>query len=172
MYRVSLAYRNDVNWHNHCRVCPQLWSPAPLSRTHQTSTVPLLQVHHMTHVAQRKQLLEALFEKWDSSACGSLELEEVVAVLSTFEGGLGKEALMNGKEKSLLCENSPGGLQPFSDRANEVVARTSLILQAVTSVHGMRCKMKRNSYPDLSVNALLHPFFLCKIPRQRSSPMF
>ncbi|RMC10702.1 hypothetical protein DUI87_12413 [Hirundo rustica rustica] len=55
----------------------------------------------MSHVAQRKQLLEALFEKWDSRACGSLELEEVVAVLSTFEGDMGKEALMKAKEQ--LC---------------------------------------------------------------------
>lgn len=126
----------------------------------------------MSHVAQRKQLLETLFEKWDSNACGSLELEEVVAVLSTFEGGMGKEALMSGKEKSLLCENNTGGLQPFSDRANEVVASISLVLQAVISTHSMRCKMERNSYPNLFVNALLHPLLLCKIPRQRSSPMF
>lgn len=56
----------------------------------------------MSQVAQRKQLLEALFEKWDSKACGSLDLEEVIAVLSTFKECMGKEALMEGKEKSLL----------------------------------------------------------------------
>lgn len=125
----------------------------------------------MSQVAQRKQLLEALFEKWDSNACGSLNLKEVVAVLSRFKGGMGKAALMKGKEKPLLCENSTGGLQPFGDRANDIVASTSLVLQAVISIHSMRCKMERNSYPDLFVNALLHPLLLCKIPRQ-SSPIF
>uniref|UniRef100_A0A8C3QCV9 Uncharacterized protein n=1 Tax=Geospiza parvula TaxID=87175 RepID=A0A8C3QCV9_GEOPR len=56
-------------------------------------------VHRMSHVAQRKHLLEALFEKWDSKACGSLDLEEVIAVLSTFKGHEGKEALMKAKEE-------------------------------------------------------------------------
>lgn len=125
----------------------------------------------MSHVAQRKQLLEALFEKWDSKACGSLDLEEVIAALSKFKGHMGKEALMKGKEKSQLWENNTGGLQPFSDRANEAAASTSLVLQAVISIHSMRCKMGRNSYPDLFVNALLYPLLLGKIPRQRSSPM-
>ncbi|NXS35187.1 EFCB5 protein, partial [Pomatostomus ruficeps] len=62
-------------------------------------------VHHMSHVAQRKQLLEALFEKWDSSACGSLDLEEVVAVLRRFKGGMGREALMKAKQH--LCSRYP-----------------------------------------------------------------
>ncbi|XP_053816821.1 EF-hand calcium-binding domain-containing protein 5 [Vidua chalybeata] len=62
-------------------------------------------VHRMSHVAQRKQLLEALFEKWDSKACGSLDLEEVIAVLSTFKGHMGKEALMEAKEQ--LCSRYP-----------------------------------------------------------------
>ncbi|XP_038013856.1 EF-hand calcium-binding domain-containing protein 5 isoform X2 [Motacilla alba alba] len=62
-------------------------------------------LQRMSHVAQRKQLLEALFEKWDSKACGSLDLEEVVAVLSTFKGGMGKEALMKAKEE--LCSRYP-----------------------------------------------------------------
>ncbi|NXR76672.1 EFCB5 protein, partial [Pycnonotus jocosus] len=74
-------------------------------QTEEEKMEQLEKVHHMSHMAQRKQLLEALFEKWDSSACGSLELEEVVAVLSTFEGGLGKEALMNAKEQ--LCSQYP-----------------------------------------------------------------
>ncbi|NWW29652.1 EFCB5 protein, partial [Panurus biarmicus] len=65
----------------------------------------LEKVHHRSHVAQRKQLLETLFEKWDSSACGSLDLEEVVAVLSTFKGGMGKKALMEAKEQ--LCSRYP-----------------------------------------------------------------
>lgn len=83
--------------------------PASVSRSYQTPAVPLLQIHRLSHVAQRKHLLEALFEKWDSKACGSLDLEEVIAVLSTFKGHKGKEALMKGKEKSLLCENHTGG---------------------------------------------------------------
>ncbi|XP_036251306.1 EF-hand calcium-binding domain-containing protein 5 [Molothrus ater] len=62
-------------------------------------------VHRMSHVAQRKHLLEALFEKWDSKACGSLDLEEVIAVLSTFKGHKGKEALMKAKEE--LCSRYP-----------------------------------------------------------------
>ncbi|NXI16659.1 EFCB5 protein, partial [Irena cyanogastra] len=62
-------------------------------------------VHRLSHMAQRTQLLEALFEKWDSKACGSLDLEEVVAVLSTFEGCMGKEALMKAKEQ--LCSQYP-----------------------------------------------------------------
>ncbi|NXP35142.1 EFCB5 protein, partial [Leiothrix lutea] len=74
-------------------------------QTEEEKMEQLEKVQHMSHVAQRKELLEALFEKWDSNARGSLELEEVVAVLSTFEGGLGKEALMNAKEQ--LCSRYP-----------------------------------------------------------------
>ncbi|XP_064250748.1 EF-hand calcium-binding domain-containing protein 5 isoform X2 [Passer domesticus] len=62
-------------------------------------------VQRTSHLAQRKQLLEALFEKWDSKACGFLELEEVIAVLSTFKGHMGKEALMKAKEE--LCSQYP-----------------------------------------------------------------
>ncbi|XP_005056800.1 PREDICTED: EF-hand calcium-binding domain-containing protein 5 isoform X2 [Ficedula albicollis] len=64
----------------------------------------LEKVQHMSHMAKRKQLLETLFEKWDSSACGSLELEEVIAVLRTFKG-MGEEALMKAKEQ--LCSQYP-----------------------------------------------------------------
>ncbi|NWZ63265.1 EFCB5 protein, partial [Acrocephalus arundinaceus] len=74
-------------------------------QTEEEKMEQLEKVHRLSHVAQRKELLEALFEKWDSSACGSLELEEVVAVLSTFEGGMGKEALMKAKEQ--LCSQYP-----------------------------------------------------------------
>ncbi|NXQ35891.1 EFCB5 protein, partial [Alaudala cheleensis] len=65
----------------------------------------LEKVRHMSHMAQRKQLLEALFEKWDSNACGFLELEEVLDVLSTFKGSMGKKALMKAKEQ--LCSRYP-----------------------------------------------------------------
>ncbi|NXV07651.1 EFCB5 protein, partial [Cettia cetti] len=74
-------------------------------QTKEEKMKQLEKVHHTSHVAQRKQLLEALFEKWDRSACGSLELEEVVAALSTFEGGMGKEALKKAKEQ--LCSQYP-----------------------------------------------------------------
>ncbi|XP_008945447.1 PREDICTED: EF-hand calcium-binding domain-containing protein 5-like, partial [Merops nubicus] len=46
-------------------------------------------------VAQRKLLLEALFQKWDNNASGFVDLEEVDAVLSTFKEGMEKEALRN-----------------------------------------------------------------------------
>ncbi|KAM7033009.1 EF-hand calcium-binding domain-containing protein 5 isoform 2-T2 [Acridotheres tristis] len=74
-------------------------------QTEEEKKKQLEKVHHMAHMAQRKQLLEALFEKWDSNACGSLDLEEVVAVLRTFKGGMGKEVLMNAKEQ--LCSRYP-----------------------------------------------------------------
>ncbi|NWV81098.1 EFCB5 protein, partial [Dasyornis broadbenti] len=67
-------------------------------QTEEEKMKQLEKVHRISHVAQRKQLLKALFEKWDSNACGSLDLEEVVAVLSTFKGGMGKAALMKAKE--------------------------------------------------------------------------
>ncbi|KAJ7402370.1 EF-hand calcium-binding domain-containing protein 5 isoform X2 [Pitangus sulphuratus] len=50
--------------------------------------------HRVSRAAQRKLLLEALFEKWDSNGHGFLDLEEVDAVLSRFMGGMKKEALM------------------------------------------------------------------------------
>ncbi|NXT69557.1 EFCB5 protein, partial [Chaetops frenatus] len=74
-------------------------------QTEEEKMKQLEKVHHMSHMAQRKQHLEALFEKWDSGACGSLDLEEVVAVLSTFKGGTGKEALKKAKER--LCSRFP-----------------------------------------------------------------
>ncbi|XP_015502067.1 EF-hand calcium-binding domain-containing protein 5 [Parus major] len=74
-------------------------------QTEEEKMKQLEKAHHMAHMAQRKQLLEALFEKWDSNACGSLDLEDVVAVLSTFKGDVGKEALMKAKEQ--LCSQYP-----------------------------------------------------------------
>lgn len=75
-------------------------------------------------MAQRKLLLEALFEKWDKNASGFLDLKEVDAVLSTFKEGMEKEALRKGKETALLREKynvNRVGLKPFKDSANEVV---------------------------------------------------
>ncbi|NXR93710.1 EFCB5 protein, partial [Hypocryptadius cinnamomeus] len=74
-------------------------------QTEEEKTKQREEGHRMSHLAQRKQLLEALFEKWDSKACGCLELEEVVTVLSTFKGHMGKEALMKAKEE--LCSRYP-----------------------------------------------------------------
>ncbi|NWU29490.1 EFCB5 protein, partial [Dyaphorophyia castanea] len=74
-------------------------------QTKEEKMKQLEKVHHMSHMAQRKQLLEALFEKWDSNACGSLDLEEVVAALSGFKGGTGRVALM--KAKTQLCSQYP-----------------------------------------------------------------
>ncbi|NXI76312.1 EFCB5 protein, partial [Rhipidura dahli] len=74
-------------------------------QTKEEKKIQLEKVHHMSHMAQRKQLLEALFEKWDSNARGFLDLKEVVAVLSRFKGGMGKVALMKAKEQ--LCSRYP-----------------------------------------------------------------
>ncbi|NXM91008.1 EFCB5 protein, partial [Oenanthe oenanthe] len=73
-------------------------------QTEEERKKQLEKVKHMSHMAQRKQLLETLFEKWDSSACGSLELEEVIAVLRPFNG-MEEEALMKAKEQ--LCSQYP-----------------------------------------------------------------
>ncbi|XP_052660917.1 EF-hand calcium-binding domain-containing protein 5 [Harpia harpyja] len=62
----------------------------------------LEKVHRISRLAQRKLLLEALFEKWDNNASGFLDLEEVDAVLSTFKEGMEKEALRKAK-KHLCC---------------------------------------------------------------------
>ncbi|NWI74489.1 EFCB5 protein, partial [Dryoscopus gambensis] len=74
-------------------------------QTKEEKMKQLEKVRHMSHMAQRKQLLEALFEKWDSKACGSLDLEEVVAVLSRFKGGMGRVASMKAKRQ--LCSQYP-----------------------------------------------------------------
>ncbi|NXF11441.1 EFCB5 protein, partial [Smithornis capensis] len=65
----------------------------------------LEKAHHMSQVTQRKLLLEALFDKWDSNGCGFLDLEEVEAVVSGFNGGMGKEALWRAKGR--LCSRYP-----------------------------------------------------------------
>ncbi|NXE40184.1 EFCB5 protein, partial [Ptilorrhoa leucosticta] len=74
-------------------------------QTKEEKKEQLEKVQRMSHMAQRKQLFEALFEKWDSDACGSLDVKEVVAVLSRFKGGMGKVALMKAKEQ--LCSRYP-----------------------------------------------------------------
>ncbi|NWW80321.1 EFCB5 protein, partial [Climacteris rufus] len=74
-------------------------------QTEEEKMKQLEKAHHMSHVAQRKLLLESLFEKWDSNACGFLDLEEVVAVLSRFKEGLEKEALLKAREQ--LCSQYP-----------------------------------------------------------------
>ncbi|NXP45118.1 EFCB5 protein, partial [Heliornis fulica] len=63
----------------------------------------LEKVHHVSRLAQRKLLLEALFEKWDNNASGFLDLEEVDAVLSTFNEGMEKEALRKAKKQLYSC---------------------------------------------------------------------
>ncbi|KAK2537431.1 hypothetical protein Q9233_002735 [Columba guinea] len=74
-------------------------------QTEEEKIEQLEKVHHVSHLAQRKLLLEALFEKWDSNASGFLDLEEVDAVLSTFKEGMEKEALR--KAKKHLCSRYP-----------------------------------------------------------------
>ncbi|XP_010013265.1 PREDICTED: EF-hand calcium-binding domain-containing protein 5, partial [Nestor notabilis] len=74
-------------------------------QTEEEKMQQLEKVHHSSHLAQRKLLLEALFEKWDNNASGFLELEEVDAVLSTFKEGMEKETLR--KAKKHLCSRYP-----------------------------------------------------------------
>ncbi|XP_010138762.1 PREDICTED: EF-hand calcium-binding domain-containing protein 5-like [Buceros rhinoceros silvestris] len=71
-------------------------------QTEEEKMEQLEKVHRISRLAQRKLLLEALFEKWDNNASGFLDLEEVDAVLSTFKEGMEKEALRKGKETALL----------------------------------------------------------------------
>ncbi|NXH76994.1 EFCB5 protein, partial [Hydrobates tethys] len=74
-------------------------------QTEEEKMEQLEKVHHISRLAQRKLLLEALFEKWDNNASGFLDLEEVDAVLSTFKEGMEKEALR--KAKKHLCSRYP-----------------------------------------------------------------
>ncbi|NXN74604.1 EFCB5 protein, partial [Himantopus himantopus] len=74
-------------------------------QTEEEKMEQLEKVHRISRLAQRKLLLEALFEKWDNNASGFLELEEVDAVLSTFGEGMEKEALR--KAKKHLCSRYP-----------------------------------------------------------------
>ncbi|XP_065550914.1 EF-hand calcium-binding domain-containing protein 5 isoform X3 [Lathamus discolor] len=74
-------------------------------QTEEEKRKQLEKVHHSSRLAQRKLLLEALFEKWDNNASGFLDLEEVDAVLSTFKEGMEKETLR--KAKKHLCSRYP-----------------------------------------------------------------
>ncbi|NXT36738.1 EFCB5 protein, partial [Pelecanoides urinatrix] len=74
-------------------------------QTEEEKTEQLEKVQLISRLAQRKLLLEALFEKWDNNASGFLDLEEVDAVLSTFKEGMEKEALR--KAKKHLCSRYP-----------------------------------------------------------------
>ncbi|NWS21995.1 EFCB5 protein, partial [Pachyramphus minor] len=74
-------------------------------QTEEEKMEQLEKSHRVSRAAQRKLLLEALFEKWDSNGHGFLDLEEVDAVLSRFMGGMKKEALM--KAKAHLCSQYP-----------------------------------------------------------------
>ncbi|NXF34989.1 EFCB5 protein, partial [Nyctibius bracteatus] len=74
-------------------------------QTEEEKMEQLEKVHRTSCLAQRKLLLEALFEKWDNNASGFLDLEEVDAVLSTFKDGMEKEALR--KAKKHLCSRYP-----------------------------------------------------------------
>ncbi|XP_009700870.1 PREDICTED: EF-hand calcium-binding domain-containing protein 5-like, partial [Cariama cristata] len=94
-------------------------------QTEEEKMEQLEKVHRFSHLAQRKLLLEALFEKWDINASGFLDLEEVDAVLSAFREGMEKEALRKGKETVLLGENNVNtvGLELLDNSANEGVGK-------------------------------------------------
>ncbi|KFP92609.1 EF-hand calcium-binding domain-containing protein 5, partial [Apaloderma vittatum] len=79
-------------------------------RSSQGPAVPLLQVLHVSRLARRKLLLEALFQKWDNNASGFLDLEEVDAILSTFKEGMEKEAL----RKDSHLDRGPSALRGSS----------------------------------------------------------
>ncbi|XP_035199024.1 EF-hand calcium-binding domain-containing protein 5 [Oxyura jamaicensis] len=68
-------------------------------QTEESKIEQLEKVCHTSRLAQRKLLLEALFEKWDMNASGFLDLKEVDAVLSTFKEGMEKEALRKAKSR-------------------------------------------------------------------------
>ncbi|NXP10163.1 EFCB5 protein, partial [Thinocorus orbignyianus] len=74
-------------------------------QTEEEKMEQLEKIHHISHLAQRKLLLEALFEKWDNNASGFLNLEEVDAVLSTFKEGMEEEAFKKAKQH--LCSRYP-----------------------------------------------------------------
>ncbi|NWI64522.1 EFCB5 protein, partial [Todus mexicanus] len=74
-------------------------------QTEEEKTEQLEKVHRVFRLAQRKLLLEAVFEKWDYNASGFLDLEEVEAVLNTFKEGMEKEALKRAKNH--FCSRSP-----------------------------------------------------------------
>ncbi|OXB73352.1 UNVERIFIED_CONTAM: hypothetical protein H355_017006 [Colinus virginianus] len=65
----------------------------------------LEKAHHISRLTRRKLLLEALFEKWDINASGSLDMEEVENALSTFKEGMEKEAVR--KAKNHFCSRYP-----------------------------------------------------------------
>ncbi|KAM6048389.1 EF-hand calcium-binding domain-containing protein 5 isoform 2-T5 [Theristicus caerulescens] len=74
-------------------------------QTEEEKMEQLEKAHHISRLARRKLILEALFEKWDNNASGFLDLEEVDAVLSAFKEGMEKEALR--KAKKHLCSRYP-----------------------------------------------------------------
>ncbi|KAI6074369.1 EF-hand calcium-binding domain-containing protein 5 isoform X1 [Aix galericulata] len=90
-------------------------------QTEESKTEQLEKVRRTSHLAQRKLLLEALFEKWDKNASGFLDLKEVDAVLSTFKEGMEKEALRKAKshfssrypQSSRVEKLSPKAFQTF-----------------------------------------------------------
>uniref|UniRef100_A0A8C3CGA8 EF-hand calcium binding domain 5 n=1 Tax=Cairina moschata TaxID=8855 RepID=A0A8C3CGA8_CAIMO len=90
-------------------------------QTEESKTEQLEKVRRTSRLAQRKLLLEALFEKWDKNASGFLDLKEVDAVLSTFKEGMEKEALRKAKshfssrypQSSRVEKLSPKAFQTF-----------------------------------------------------------
>ncbi|NXI99392.1 EFCB5 protein, partial [Psophia crepitans] len=86
-------------------------------QTEEEKMEQLDKVHHISHLAQRKLLLEALFKKWDNNASGFLDLEEVDAVLRTFKEGMEKEALRRAKKHLCSCYPQLGRVGKLSPKA-------------------------------------------------------
>ncbi|PKU33872.1 ef-hand calcium-binding domain-containing protein 5 [Limosa lapponica baueri] len=86
-------------------------------QTEEEKMEQLKKIHCISHLAQRKLLLEALFEKWDNNASGFLDLEEVDAVLSTFKEGMEKEALRKAKQHLCSCYPQLSRVRKLSPKA-------------------------------------------------------
>ncbi|NXX82988.1 EFCB5 protein, partial [Urocolius indicus] len=86
-------------------------------QTKEDKMKQLERVNRTSRLAQRKLLLEALFQKWDKDASGFLDLEEMDAVLSTFKEGTEKEALMKAKKDLCSCYSQLSRVGKLSPKA-------------------------------------------------------
>ncbi|NXK97488.1 EFCB5 protein, partial [Formicarius rufipectus] len=86
-------------------------------QTEEEKMEQLEKVHCMSQVAQQKLLLEALFEKWDTNGHRFLDLEEVYAVLSRFQGGMETKVLMKAMERLHLQYPQLNRVEKLSPKA-------------------------------------------------------
>ncbi|XP_066835781.1 EF-hand calcium-binding domain-containing protein 5 isoform X2 [Anser cygnoides] len=86
-------------------------------QTEESKIEQLEKARRTSRLAQRKLLLEALFEKWDKNASGFLDLKEVDAVLSTFKEGMEKEALRKAKSHFSLRYPQSSRVEKLTQKA-------------------------------------------------------